>query len=391
MSSEGEDGVMLLSPWVYSVSLVLILVATICCIGSWVLVFYYRKKPIVAMGQPEFLYNICFGVLLQPISLALQITVVFRDYDEKGIISQDTKTGIILEVCCNFSVWLNYIGYSVILTALLCKIYRIQKLTQQPLRRGLKILPRHVLWPFILVVSMTISLLIAWSATGTTKYIIAEYTDTNKMIGYCAFNWDQQNEKSSKCYIIALFALMMIVELVLIILACRIRKTNQELGDSKRILRLLLFWFVVSWVCLGIMVAITQFVENDDNAHNISALVYVIQFVVPSIATIIFIIFPRIYYVWYEHRHGHLPEYVVMIGGTTTVRGVNQSTRVIGITPRHILKNNYNDYDGNNNINICDGMGKDNDVNNDNKDNDNDNDNENDNENNKDNKDNRDN
>merc|ERR1740130_1896153 len=84
------------------------------------------------MGQPTFLYNLCFGALLPPIAQAFGGAVTFFSTGENGIIPVDSKTGIILNVCCNFAVWLNYLGFFVIYTALLCKIYRIMKITQQP-------------------------------------------------------------------------------------------------------------------------------------------------------------------------------------------------------------------------------------------------------------------
>jgi hypothetical protein len=62
-------------------------------------------------------------------------------------------------------------------------------------------------------------------------------------------------------------------------------------------------------------------------------MVFTIQHVLYSFSAIGFIILPRMYYVWYEHRHGHLPENVVMIGrGTTTVRGINRVTRTTAAT-----------------------------------------------------------
>jgi len=330
MSSEDEDedgGVLIFSTWFYWIIIILIVVAIICSLGSWTFVFYYRNKPIVAMGQPTFLYNLCFGSLLLPISSVLQVVVSFLDYDENGkIIPADSKTGIILNVCCNSAVWLTYIGFTVIYTALLCKIYRIMKITQQPLQRGLKILPKQVLWPFILVVSLTVGLLSAWSTTGTSKYVLWEFPDTNQIAGYCALTLDGQNEQSSKYYIVALSVLLLLVQLVLAILACKIRKINQELGDGKRILNLNIFLFIFVIVCFGIVVAIDKIVINDNEKNDVTGLFTAIRLVVPSIATMAFMIFPRMYYVWFQHRHGHLPEHIVMIGGgTASVRGLNSA------------------------------------------------------------------
>jgi len=356
--------------WIYLIDIILIAAGIVCSVGSWVFVFYYRKKPIVAMGQPTFLYSLCFGALLLPIAIAFGLAVSFfdsnNDDENNGTIipvNSKTSSGTIFNVCCNFVAWLHYIGIIVIYTALLCKIYRIMKLTQQPLRRGLKILPRHVLWPFILVVSFTVGLLIAWSATGSSKYAIGENleekTNNNTTTisgGYCAVSPSLPTAtiSPSRQIVIALIVLVTIVQFVLIILAWKIRKINQELGDSKRILRMVVFQFILNIICTS---------TASSNGHEVSLLIYSINFVITSISTIGFMILPRMYYVWYEHQYGHLPENVVMIGSggtTTTVRGVknqntgNNSAGGTGVTPspRHTVRNN----DNNNNIKDDDGV-----------------------------------
>lgn len=224
------------------------------------------------------------------------------------------------------------------------------KVTQQPLRRGLKILPRHVIWPFILVVSVEVGLLIAWSATGTSKYGVMKNSDNTiePTSGYCA-TIPFYTKPPSKQILIALIVLLSIVQFVLIILTYKIRKINQELGDSKRILWLILFQFILNIGCFFIAP------YTDDKI----LLVYAIQYTITSISTVAFMILPRMYYVWFEHQHGHFPENVVMIGGgTTTVRGVNPGTgNGTGVTSPPIIRNNDNNddrknHDDNDNKNV---------------------------------------
>jgi hypothetical protein len=326
----GEDIIYDVPVWIYLINIILIVSAMICSIGAWVCVYRYRKKPIVAMGQPEFMCNLCFGALLLPIGLVFSLSVAFFNHNENGVIPIESNIGIFLNVCCNAVEWLMVLGFFIIYSSLLCKIYRIMKITQQPLRRGLKILPRHVLWPFVLVLILNVSLLIAWSASGTSKYKIAEIPGTNQSYGYCENIDDPEIDTASLAYLHTLNALGGIVQIILIVLACKIRKLNQELGDSKRILRLILFQSIVNGVCISLYAI----------SNNVFIMVFTIQYVLYSISTIGFIILPRMYYVWYEHRHGHLPENVVMIGGgTTTVRGINRVTGNTAATTRRMTKN----------------------------------------------------
>jgi len=246
----GEDIIYDVPVWIYLINIILIVSAMICSIGAWVFVYRYRKKPIVAMGQPEFMCNLCFGALLLPIGLVFSLSVAFFNHNENGVIPIESNIGIFLNVCCNAVEWLMVLGFFIIYSSLLCKIYRIMKITQQPLRRGLKILPRHVLWPFVLVLILNVSLLIAWSASGTSKYKIAEIPGTNQSYGYCENIDDPEIDTASLAYLHTLNALGGIVQIILIVLACKIRKLNQELGDSKRILRLILFQSIVNGVCI---------------------------------------------------------------------------------------------------------------------------------------------
>jgi hypothetical protein len=308
-----------LPTWIYWILWVLILLAIISSVGSWAFVYRYRKKPIVAMSQPTFMYNLCFGSLLLPISLVLYMSVQLSG-DRSGIF----PIGRVENVCCHFMMWLYYLGLFVIYSALLCKIYRIMKVTQQPLRRGLKILPRHALWPFIVVLMLTIGLLIAWSITNpSNKYIVEEIPNTTLTTGYCEISGIAGYKSASVPYLYALQALILIVQLILTILACKIKNLNEELGDSKRIFRLVLFQFILHSIITCLLFFGAAKVLNLASRKSVFSL----QFIMYSFSTIGFMIMPRMYYVWYEYRHGHLPEYVVMIGsGTTTVRGTNATT-----------------------------------------------------------------
>ena len=315
--------------WIYCIIGFLTLLAIVCSVGSWAFVYRYRKKPIVAMGQPPFMYTLCFGSLLPLIAMSLYLVVQISYKDEKNVLY---LSGKVENVCCHFMIWLNYVGLLVIFSALLCKIYRIMKVTQQPLRRGLKILPRHVLWPFVVVLIATIFLLITWSTVNPlNKYIIGEVPDKNLCTAYCENIGAADYDSASLPILYAIQVLILIVQLTLTILAFKIRHLNQELGDSKRIFRLVLFQFI--WHTLVTVIMSFGMIDN----ITIVKIVFSLQFLMYSFSTIGFMILPRIYYVWYEYRYGHLPEYVVMIGGgRTIVHGIDATS------PADDVNNNNN-------------------------------------------------
>jgi hypothetical protein len=340
--NEGENLIYYHLPiWIYCTLGFLTFLAIVCSVGSWAFVYRYRKKPIVAIGQPPFMYTLCFGSILLPIALTLYLGVQLTHDDEKNRLF---LFGKVENVCCHMTTWLNYLGLLVIYSALLCKIYRIMQVTQQPLRRGLTILPRHALRPFVVVLMSTVGLLITWSTINPSKkYIVGEEFDSNITSGYCENVGLADLVSASLPYLYALQALILIVQLTLTILACSIKNLNQELNDSNRIFRLVLFQFV--W---HLIVTVTMFFNGIENLAILKS-VFSLQYLMYSFSTIGFMILPRIYYVWYEYRYGHLPEYVVMIGaGTTTVRGTN--TTASAITGNGININRVDD-DVNNNGN----------------------------------------
>ena len=351
--------------WVLWICMVGVAVTILCSIGSIVFVYIFRNRPIVAMGQPQFLYVLLFGSILIPISSIFVFIVKFShqysvDDDDNNEAAENTD--IYFNVCCNFATWFYYTGIIIMYGCLLCKIYRIMKLTSQPLRRGLKVLPRHALWPFVVVVSLTIALLLAWSLTGSSKYVSIEvpgFKGSNTTQGFCTqhLGADTQwnNPSSSKQYLTLLTILVTVVQFILLVLACKVRNVNQQLGDSKKIIRLLIFQVVFHNLFASTNAAVSHF---NTTAMIIVAMLHVIMY---SLSTIGFILCPRMYYVWYENKHGQLPPTVEMIGGggrtvvrinnnnnSTTNTNINTNINT-GTNSSSTTTNTYNNNNNNNN------------------------------------------
>jgi len=198
-------------------------------------------------------------------------------------------------------------------------------ITDQPLRRGLMILPKHVMGPYITIIIIVVSILIAWTAVYPDKFETIELDpNTNESMRVCSF--DSLN--SNTLYLVfsgILSGLILIVEIILLVLLCKIRHVNQELGDSKRIFRLMLYQFILHIMYTIVNQTIMFWKIQESLAISIKMLVFDIVFLfLNSIGIVGFLIAPRMYYVWHENKHGHLPENVQMIGGgRTTVQGVN--------------------------------------------------------------------
>ena len=220
-------------------------------------------------------------------------------------------------VCCNISLWSVYIGYILVDSALLCKIYRIKLITDQPLRRGLMILPKHVMGPYIAIIIITVSILIAWTVVHPEKFETIELDpNTNESMGVCLPFGSLTTNMFDIAFASIFTVFIFTVEIILLVLAWKIRHVNQELGDSKRIFRLILYLFILHSIN-------TASFATPPISIQLLGLDIMFPFL-SSIGIVGFLIAPRLYYVWYENKHGHLPENVQMIGGGgSTVRGVN--------------------------------------------------------------------
>ena len=232
--------------------------------------------------------------------------------DNGDAILTSTMSDLSINIFCGFYWWAYYIGVALVYTAQLCKIYRIKLITDQPLRRGVKVLPKHVMIPYATIMVTIISLLIAW-------VIVIHFYDP-----YTEDDYDkscQSQNKSDRIFSNVIFGLIGCVSVAVIILAWKIRHINEELGDSKRIL-----WLSVYLFCFAIIHSILLILPIIPNIENVKIQLAVLDaydtlksFLI-SIGIMSFIVLPRIYCVWYEYKHGHLPAGVEMIGaGRTTV------------------------------------------------------------------------
>ena len=313
MVDDDNNNVIDFPKWLQYTAMILTLVAIVFCAVSWLFVYYYQKKPIVAMGQTVFLYNVCFGAMIVASSNLFYLPVIMIDYTR---ITPDMK--MTLNICCNLAIWFAFMGILVLYTALLCKMYRTMKIKQQPLRRGLLVLPKYVMGPYIVVVLVGLGLLIAMSAFDPSRYnnsIDSDVETDGSPQGFCS-----SNKRKTGIYYFCMILLLEIVQFILLMLACKIRNINKQLADSTRIFRLLLFHLLINILNFVVLFTIEDGRLTESNATVIIAAVFLIP-IVNSLPAIGFMIGPRMYYVWYERKNGHLPESVEMIGtGTVAVR-----------------------------------------------------------------------
>ena len=127
---------------------VMIMVLSIACT---VFTYRYRMEFVVRASQPIFLAQICLGTFI----LATTIIPLSFQEDMPG-----------LDIACALNPWFLCIGFTVTIAALFTKARRINKLTQSGTTfRRVQVQAKDVMKPFLVLLSINIILLTAWTAS----------------------------------------------------------------------------------------------------------------------------------------------------------------------------------------------------------------------------------
>jgi len=184
--------------------------------------------------------------------------------------------------------------------------------------------------PYFAIAGFTLAVLITWTVVGPIKYTTMVLVDENLSQGTCNF-WSGEGV----VFAYTIIGLVLVVQTTLLILACKIKNINEEIGDSRRYFRYKVFACANSlfWVGIISILAMKKDAwELKDWVVALTGSVLVICLLgVKSVALMGFFIAPRMYYVWYERKYGHLPENVVLMGRGNTMVRVNETETTIRV------------------------------------------------------------
>lgn len=316
---------------------ILALISTLVSIFAMVFVIVHRQNKIVRVGQPFFLCLICFGSFLMSLSL----------YFDAGSIEE--IPGIewaALDKLCISQLWCMYCGMLIVLGALICKLWRAEKACQ--FRKGQKILVRHVLWPFALLIVAEVALLIAATVVCPPAWgeVLMDPFGSSVLINSTLLDLDMElvdtADKLPKCFSSPLpavnalkgasHALIVISQIVVIWMAYQTRNIPEEIVDTKRVYYLMLCHFILYVPYLLLEYGVVPCKK----AYHYISLILPFLFSVTSVG---FLVFPKVYYVFYFKRHGKLPDSVVSIvlpPQKIHVSGVSSSTGVSAATSKRM-------------------------------------------------------
>jgi len=255
------------------------------------------------MGQPPLLMVMCLGSLLIVASMACRVAVLYG-----------TERTPALDVVCNLIDWLWYLGVFTILTILICKLYRVHKVTR--FRRNQKVLPQHVLGPFAVALIVGIAIMTTVQILAPKQYVVS--SPETGSFPYCQYAG--LNDKTVVEYYAenSMMWYILLLEFGLAVFAWKLRDVNEEIGNSRRIIALLIFEVMKN--AIGTILVVCAIILGPELGYTEVDLIFfdfilreTLEFL-HATDSIAFIICPIMYHVWYQRKHGHLPEGVGAVG-----------------------------------------------------------------------------
>jgi len=282
-------------------------VAIAVTVVSWIFVVCFRKTAIVAMAQPVMLSMLCVGSLMILTGNVLSVLFSFP--------KNNSTAG--WNAYCSGAFWVCWLGVITILSALVFKLYRVFKISSSRWGRG--VLSRYILGPFVLLVMLGIYANIAIHVVYPPDYAIVEIPNGDSdgettLHGMCY----PMGSVAMKAGIIAQVFLEIPLIIAIMFFAWKLRDLNEQIGESRRIFHLASFTvivYVLYWLLFFIRKADIGLGPKERVYMGYTT--YTIAYILYATSPVGFLIFPRMYYVWYEHAHGHLPEHL-RVGGTAS-------------------------------------------------------------------------
>lgn len=276
--------------------------AVLAALYGWFFVYKFRNNPIVSVGQPPFLYLICFG------SILLSSSTYFTAFDESV-----GRTATAMDKSCVAQKWFQYMGNIITYMSLFCKLWRVHKVTQ--FRRGQRILIQHVIAPLVVALVCAVGLLIAWTIQDPPNWSTQAPVDTfgdgwhDESVSICV--------EGSSIYFFATATLFFVAVGIALWMAWKTRHVREDISDSRRVCQALGAHVVL--LILGFILSIVASVLQNATVYYASNFFLVI---VGSLTTVSFLVVPKIYYVRYEEKVGHLPDNMCSVGGNVHITGV---------------------------------------------------------------------
>jgi hypothetical protein len=246
------------------------------------------------------LYLICFGSIL----LSSELFFLFRYNDStKNDEFEDQSTS---DDTCVTQLWFRNIGGVCVHMAIFCKLWRAYKVAQ--FRKNQKILPKHVIGPFVGMLVAVIALTIAQTILDPPVWQVRKFLVLNESvenIGSCMSSdyialSDSDTDASGNSYVwieIVTFCLTILSLLVMLCMAYVTRKIPEHISDSRRV-----FHAVFTGLCLSATMFVLSWIGYWVGKYGLVVLAGSLRHFFDAIVYAGFLVVPKLYAVWCDQR-----------------------------------------------------------------------------------------
>eukprot|EP00531_Pseudo-nitzschia_arenysensis_P007615 CAMPEP_0116133302 /NCGR_PEP_ID=MMETSP0329-20121206/10031_1 /TAXON_ID=697910 /ORGANISM="Pseudo-nitzschia arenysensis, Strain B593" /LENGTH=472 /DNA_ID=CAMNT_0003627919 /DNA_START=126 /DNA_END=1544 /DNA_ORIENTATION=- len=283
-TSTEEENPLAHSKTIVGLTITLGVMAVLLSLLSWIFVYMYRKNSLVAIGQPPFLYLVCFGSLL----LSSELFFLFR------YLSMDQS---IRDATCVAQLWFRNIGSVCVHMAIFCKLWRAYKVAQ--FRKNQVVLPKHVIVPFVVMLLAVIGVTIAQTITDPPEWQFRHGPD-GTTVGMClpgsvaALSMREMDLRIE----ITTGVLQLLCLSIMLIMAYVTRNIPEDISDARRVL-----WAVLSGILFSLATYAAFWIGVFAEVYFLSAISRSLRYFFDGIIFVAFLIVPKIFAVWRENRN----------------------------------------------------------------------------------------
>ncbi|CAJ1965662.1 unnamed protein product [Cylindrotheca closterium] len=255
-------------------------IACVLALAATLWVFMFREKHVVKVMQPNFLCMISIGVFI------LALAIVPASIDDQ-ILSEEAAG-----MACMSVPWLLSIGFTISMSALFSKLWRIHRLFAATRRgRRVQLKEKDVIAPFALMFLFNFSVVLAWTIWAPLKFERVIVVDEPwNSYGNC----QSEDEQLGNILTAVAFLVNAGPLVAAAYMAYQVRNVSDEFSEAKRV-GLALFM----WVQLFLVAGPMYFLIKSDNPSGRYFLEIGSMFVI-SVSMLSLIFVPI---VWSKQKH----------------------------------------------------------------------------------------
>eukprot|EP00536_Pseudo-nitzschia_multiseries_P009453 jgi/Psemu1/288475/fgenesh1_pg.263_\ len=307
--------------------LILCAISVLCVFASWIFLCKYRKRRIVALGQPNLLALYCLGGLTMVVGIFCRLLIIMHD---EHVVMEDLEaeadsfpfdTSLNYSLLCNFYEWMVSFGWLTMLSILMGKLYRVYRVPQ--FRRNQVVHTYLILVPYVVFIVGYCGIALAIELSFPGDY---HFQDNRGTVVPPYRSCANLNDTRTRILHGLLSGFNGVLILTVLILAWKLRDIQEDLAETRKIVWIValdIFTVLAEVVIHSVVVTMdSSRLESWDRVFLFGPVVVAFDLIFVLVALGLMLL-PRMHAVWYENKHGELPVTSGSIGtGAEHVRDI---------------------------------------------------------------------